>query len=94
MFLGFLWSVIKLYGFVGILSFSRCVVLNGKEAEDEHIASVHTDGHIKLIKAISSKQFDPRRDKIASKFNSIYLNKGSSEAAYLAAGSVVEVSSF
>ncbi|KAH7665181.1 Histone deacetylase family protein [Dioscorea alata] len=69
----------------------RCVVLNGKEAEDEHIASVHTNGHIKLIKAISSEQFDSRRDKIASKLDSIYLNKGSSEAAYLAAGSVVEV---
>ena len=73
---------------------SRCVVLNGKGAEDKHIASVHTYRHVNLIKAISSKEFDSRRDNIASKFNSIYLNKGSSEAAYLAAGSDVEVPGF
>lgn len=70
----------------------RCVVLKAKEAEDEHIASVHTKHHIKLIRHISSKEFDSRRNKIASQFNSIYFNKGSSEAAYLAAGSVIEVS--
>lgn len=60
-------------------------------AEDKHIAYVHSAKHIKLIKSISSKEFDSRRQRIASKFNSIYLNKGSSEAAYLAAGSVIEV---
>ncbi|XP_010259827.1 PREDICTED: histone deacetylase 5 [Nelumbo nucifera] len=70
----------------------RCVVLNAKEAEDRHIASVHTQSHIKLIRNISSREFDSRRKKVASKFNSIYLNEGSSESAYLAAGSVMEVS--
>ncbi|XP_074570290.1 histone deacetylase 5-like [Curcuma longa] len=70
----------------------RCIILDAKMAEDDHIAYVHSAKHIKLIKSISSKEFDSRRQRIASKFNSIYLNKGSSEAAYLAAGSVIEVS--
>ncbi|KAJ4960312.1 hypothetical protein NE237_020222 [Protea cynaroides] len=70
----------------------RCVVLSAKEAEDRHIASVHTQNHINLIKNVSSKEFDSRRNRIASKLNSIYLNEGSSESAYLAAGSVTEVS--
>lgn len=69
----------------------RCVVLNAKEAKDKNLLSVHTENHVNLIKNISSKQFDSRRDRIASKLNSIYLNEGSSEAAYLAAGSVIEV---
>ncbi|KAH9722175.1 Histone deacetylase 5 [Citrus sinensis] len=69
----------------------RCVVLNSKEAKDKNLLSVHTENHVNLIKNISSKQFDSRRDRIASKLNSIYLNEGSSEAAYLAAGSVIEV---
>nr|XP_019709911.1 histone deacetylase 5 isoform X5 [Elaeis guineensis] len=70
----------------------RCVVLSAKEAEDKYIASVHTARHIKLIKNISSKKFNSQRLRIASEFNSIYFNKGSSEASYLAAGSVMEVS--
>ncbi|KAL6318996.1 hypothetical protein AAG906_001469 [Vitis piasezkii] len=69
----------------------RCVVFNAKEAEDKHILSVHSNNHVNLIKNISSKQFDSRRNRIASRFNSIYMNEGSSEAAYLAAGSVIEV---
>ncbi|KAM1036145.1 hypothetical protein ACFX13_039933 [Malus domestica] len=69
----------------------RCVVLEAKEAEDKHILSVHTKKHVDLIRNISSKQFNSRRNRIASKFNSIYLNEGSSEAAYLAAGSAIEV---
>ncbi|PIA63095.1 hypothetical protein AQUCO_00200844v1 [Aquilegia coerulea] len=70
----------------------RCVVLSGKEAEDKHIALVHTQRYIDLIKKVSSKRYDSRREKIASEFNSIYLNEGSTEAAYLAAGSVIEAS--
>lgn len=65
--------------------------MGAKEAEDKYILSVHSKNHVNLIKNISSKQFNSRRKKIASKFNSIYFNEGSSEAAYLAAGSVVEV---
>lgn len=67
------------------------MVFNAKEAEDKHILSVHSKNHVNLIKNISSKQFDSRRNSIASRFNSIYMNEGSSEAAYLAAGSVIEV---
>ncbi|KAJ0047894.1 hypothetical protein Pint_16245 [Pistacia integerrima] len=69
----------------------RCVVLNAKEAEDKYILSVHSKNHVNLIRNVSTKQFDLRRNRIASNFNSIYLNEGSSEAAYLAAGSVIEV---
>ncbi|KAL5544607.1 hypothetical protein UlMin_008391 [Ulmus minor] len=69
----------------------RCVLLNAKEVEDKFILSVHSQNHLKLIKNISSKQFDSRRARIARKYNSIYFNEGSSEAACLAAGSVIEV---
>nr|XP_009394771.1 PREDICTED: histone deacetylase 5-like isoform X1 [Musa acuminata subsp. malaccensis] len=70
----------------------RCVLLNARKVEDKYLASVHTQNHIELIKNISSKEFDSRRQKIASELDSIYLNVGSSEAAYLAAGSVIEAS--
>ncbi|KAF3438084.1 hypothetical protein FNV43_RR20840 [Rhamnella rubrinervis] len=69
----------------------RCVLLDSKEAKDKHILGVHSQKHVDLIKNISSKQYESKRDRIASKYNSIYFNEGSSEAAYLAAGSVVEV---
>ncbi|XP_054804972.1 histone deacetylase 5-like isoform X2 [Prosopis cineraria] len=69
----------------------RCVVLDAKEAEDKYLLSVHSKNHVNLIKNISLKQFNSRRNRIASKLNSIYFNEGSSEAAYLAAGSVVEI---
>ncbi|PKA59852.1 Histone deacetylase 5 [Apostasia shenzhenica] len=68
----------------------RCIMLHAKEAEDTVISNVHTMKYIKLIRNISSKGFDSRRPRVASKFNSIYLNRGSTEAAYLAAGSVIE----
>ncbi|KDP31342.1 hypothetical protein JCGZ_11718 [Jatropha curcas] len=69
----------------------RCVVLNAKEAEDKYLLAVHSENHVNLVRNISTKQFDSRRNTIASKFNSIYFNEGSSESAYLAAGSVIEV---
>ncbi|KAL8480107.1 hypothetical protein ACS0TY_026873 [Phlomoides rotata] len=67
----------------------RCVILNAKEAEDDHLALVHSKEHIDLIKTISSKNLKAMR-KRANKYNSIYFNEGSSEAAYLAAGFVIE----
>lgn len=73
------------------LSSFRCVILNAKEAEDKYILAVHNKRHVDLIKKLSSIT-DAKRHKIARGFNSIYLNEGSSEAAYLAAGSVIEVS--
>ncbi|KAG7955049.1 hypothetical protein I3843_11G051400 [Carya illinoinensis] len=69
----------------------RCVVLDAKEAEDKYVLSVHSKKHVDLIRDISSKRFNSRRNMIASKFNSIYFNEGSSESAFLAAGSVIEV---
>ncbi|XP_040986013.1 histone deacetylase 5 isoform X2 [Juglans microcarpa x Juglans regia] len=69
----------------------RCVVLDAKEAEDKYVLSVHSKKHVDLVRDISSKQFNSRRNRIASKFNSIYFNEGSSESAFLAAGSVIEV---
>ncbi|XP_058180770.1 histone deacetylase 5 isoform X2 [Rhododendron vialii] len=81
-----IWNKLKSSGIT-----QRCVVLSAKEAEDKYIAAVHTKNHIDLIKNISSEKFDSRRERIAAKYNSIYFNEGSSEAAYLAAGSVLEV---
>ncbi|KAF9597640.1 hypothetical protein IFM89_020200 [Coptis chinensis] len=49
-------------------------VMSGKEVEDKHIELVHSNS---------------TRNKIAAYLNSIYLNEGSSEAAYVAVGSVV-----
>ncbi|KAL5544611.1 hypothetical protein UlMin_008395, partial [Ulmus minor] len=69
----------------------RCVLLDAKEAEDKFILSVHSQNHLKRIKSISSKKFNSGRARIARKYDSIYFNEGSSEAACLAAGSVIEV---
>ncbi|GJY66841.1 histone deacetylase 5 [Tanacetum coccineum] len=69
----------------------RCVVFKAKEVEDKYIAAVHTKGHINLIKTISSKKTVSQRNKVAATYDSIYFNEGSSESAYLAAGSVLEV---
>ena len=67
-------------------------MLKAKEAEDKYIAAVHSQSHvIKLMKEISSKKYDARRNKIAARLKSIYCNKGSSESAVLAAGSVIDV---
>ncbi|KAM7268167.1 hypothetical protein ACFE04_010333 [Oxalis oulophora] len=66
----------------------RCVVMKAKEAEDKHIESVHSSKHVNLISTIS---YNPKRNRIASRLNSVYFNKGSSQSAYLAAGSVIEV---
>ena len=65
--------------------------MKAKEAKEKYIASVHTPNHVKLMRNISSKEYDSRRNRTAKKFNSIYFNEGSSESAFLAAGSVIEV---
>ncbi|XP_024312811.1 histone deacetylase 5 isoform X2 [Brachypodium distachyon] len=69
----------------------RCVIMPAKEAKDKYIASVHSSTHVKLMKSISSKEHNYRRKNLASNYNSIYFNEGSSESAFLAAGSVIEV---
>ncbi|CAK8563240.1 unnamed protein product [Lathyrus sativus] len=68
----------------------RCVILDAKEAEDKHLLSVHSIKHVDQIKKISSKSFNSR-NYAAAKLNSIYFNEGSTESAYLAAGSTIEV---
>lgn len=69
------------------------MVFNANQSEDIYnaVRLVHSEKHVDLIRSISDKGFNSKRNRIATKFNSIYFNKGSSEAAYLAAGSVVEV---
>ena len=42
--------------------FFRCVVLSGKEAEDKYLMVVHSKNHVNLIRNISSKQFESRRN--------------------------------
>ncbi|KAG2284322.1 hypothetical protein Bca52824_055542 [Brassica carinata] len=81
-----IWAKLQLTGLA-----QRCAVLGGSKAEDKHLQLVHTKEHVNLVTRLSTKKKDSRRNKIASKLDSVYLNGGSSEAAYLAAGSVVEV---
>ncbi|CAN1296730.1 Histone deacetylase 5 [Linum perenne] len=80
-----IWSKLQAKGIP-----ERCVLLDAKMAEDKHLLAVHSQRHVDLIKNISSKTLYSR-NRIAARLNSIYFNEGSSEAAYLAAGSVVEV---
>ncbi|KAH0688307.1 hypothetical protein KY284_018860 [Solanum tuberosum] len=68
----------------------RCTVMGGKEAKDEHISLVHDRKHIDFIKSISSKQ-EKFWKEMTKKYNSVYFNQGSSEAAYISAGCVIEV---
>ncbi|KAL1215106.1 Histone deacetylase 5 [Cardamine amara subsp. amara] len=81
-----IWEKLQLAGVT-----QRCVVLGSSKAQDKHLQLVHTKDHVNLVRSISTKQKDYQRNRIASQLNSIYLNGSSSEAAYLAAGSVVEV---
>ncbi|PWA54090.1 Histone deacetylase domain-containing protein [Artemisia annua] len=69
----------------------RCEVFSAKEVEDKNIEAVHSKVHTHLIKTISSKRMAKQRNWMAAAHDSIYFNEGSSESAYLAAGSVVEV---
>ncbi|KAL8056784.1 hypothetical protein ABFX02_04G141100 [Erythranthe guttata] len=67
----------------------RCIVSNGKEAKDNHLALVHSEKHIELIKNISSRNNSTMK-RTAEKLDSIFFNEGSSEASSLAAGSVIQ----
>jgi hypothetical protein len=66
------------------------VILKAVEAEDKHILAVHSKKHVNQIKTISRKSFNFRRN-LAARVDSIYFNEGSTESAYLAAGSAIEV---
>lgn len=61
---------------------------------DKYVSAVHTRKHVDLIRNVSSKWSNSLRKRIAANFNSIYLNEGSSEAAFLAAGGVLQVADF
>ncbi|GJX84392.1 histone deacetylase 5 [Tanacetum coccineum] len=67
----------------------RCEVFKAKEVEDKYVEAVHAKVHTRLIKTISSMT-DFERICMGVD-DSIYFNEGSSESAYLAAGSVLEV---
>ncbi|KAI3934623.1 hypothetical protein MKW92_027065, partial [Papaver armeniacum] len=81
-----IWEKLECHGIT-----QRCLVMKAKEAEDGNITLVHQQKYVDLIKNLTSKS-DAKKKKIASKYDSIYLNKGSSQSAYLAAGAVIEVS--
>ncbi|MCL7050849.1 hypothetical protein MKW94_008304 [Papaver nudicaule] len=68
----------------------RCLVMKAKEAEDKHVGLVHEQKYIQLIKKLTSKS-DTQRKKIAGRFDSVYVNEGTPQSAYLAAGGVIEV---
>lgn len=71
----------------------KCVMVEAKEASEEQLAGVHSRKHIEVMRSIGTARYNnKRRDKLAASYNSIYFNRGSSEAALLAAGSVVEIS--
>jgi histone deacetylase 4/5 len=70
-------------------------MVEAKEASEEQLAGVHSRRHIEVMRSIGTARYNnKRRDKLAASYNSIYFNRGSSEAALLAAGSVVEVANF
>ncbi|CAA6657386.1 unnamed protein product [Spirodela intermedia] len=69
----------------------RCSVFGAEEVDDKYVSAVHTRKHVDLIRNVSSKLFNSRRKRIAARFNSIYLNEGSSESAFLAAGGVLQL---
>jgi histone deacetylase 6 len=63
-----------------------------REATNEELCSVHTQNHVELMKAISSKSYGKHQRKaLASCYDSIFFNNSSSRSALLAAGSVIEV---
>ncbi|XP_047957076.1 histone deacetylase 5 isoform X1 [Salvia hispanica] len=80
-----IWSLLNSSGLA-----KRCIILKAKDVEDNHLALVHTKKHISLIKSISSVNPESKRSRLAARFNSIYFSEGSTEAASLAAGSVIE----
>lgn len=71
----------------------KCVMVEAKEASEEQLAGVHSRKHIEVMKSIGTARYNKKkRDKLAASYSSIYFSQGSSEAALLAAGSVVEIS--
>eukprot|EP00850_Spirogloea_muscicola_P014760 SM000108S14204 [mRNA] locus=s108:96728:100853:- [translate_table: standard] len=70
----------------------RCVRVPAREASDDELLLVHTPAHVSQMREVSSPSLGRRaRAALAGRYNSIYFNEGSSNAALLAAGSVVEL---
>jgi histone deacetylase 6 len=68
------------------------VKVEAREATKEELCSVHTQNHVELMKAVSSKSYGKHQHKaLASHDDSIFFNNGSSKLALLAAGSVIEL---
>jgi acetoin utilization deacetylase AcuC-like enzyme len=67
------------------------VKVEAREATNEELCSVHTQNDVERMKAVSSKSYGKHQRKaLASPYDSIFFNNGSSKLA-LAAGSVIEV---
>lgn len=72
----------------------KCTRVDAREATDAELASVHTPKHIAAMRAVGKQAYDrEERLSLGRRYNSIYFNKGSSGAALLAAGSLVELAS-
>eukprot|EP00899_Mesostigma_viride_P002664 jgi/Mesvir1/12399/Mv00570-RA.1 len=70
----------------------RCERIPAREVTDDEMKTVHSRPHIELVRNISSRQYgNAGRAALASKYNSVFFNKGSTQAALLSAGSVVEL---
>lgn len=70
---------------------ARCVPVIARAATDEELEGVHTCEHVALMSSVSTVLNAEERDTLSETFNSIYFNEGSSLAALLAAGSLVEL---
>ncbi len=70
----------------------RCVRVEAREATNEELSSVHTQNHVELLKAVSSKSYGKHQLKaLACCYDSIFFNNSFSKLALLAVGSVIEV---
>jgi histone deacetylase 6 len=66
------------------------VKVEASEATNEELCSVHTQNDVEPMKAVSSKSYGKHQRKaLASPYDSIFFNNGSSKSALLAAGSVI-----
>lgn len=71
---------------------SRCERVEARDATAAELASVHTEEHVANMCSVSNKKLAKSKRAELARRRSVYFNEGSSSAALLAAGSVVEVS--
>jgi acetoin utilization deacetylase AcuC-like enzyme len=70
---------------------AQCVRIAAREASDEEILSVHSDGWLNESKEISAMKTQRELKSAELRFNSIFLNRHSVSCARLSAGSTVEM---